>query len=133
MNTHRTPVPTRRVTLATLATTAAALLLVGATTMAAAPAYAVEATVDLGDASSFAVLANSTVTNTGQSVISGDVGVSPGTAVTGFPTGNIINGTLHIAGGVAGNAQSALTTAYNDAAGRAGANVTGQDLGTLGS
>ncbi|HEY0935843.1 MAG TPA: ice-binding family protein, partial [Trebonia sp.] len=72
----------------------------------------------LGTAASFAVLAGSTVTNTGLSVISGNLGVSPGTAVTGFPPGLVLNGTVHKADGVAGGAQSDLTTAYNDAAGR---------------
>jgi Ice-binding-like len=88
-------------------------------------------TVSLGTTGSFAVLGGSTVTNTGPSVINGDLGVSPGTAVTGFPPG-IVNGTIHAADAVALQAQSDLTTAYNDAAGRACNTVlTGQDLGGL--
>jgi type VI secretion system secreted protein VgrG len=78
----------------------------------------------------FAVLGASTVTNTGPTVITGDLGVSPGTAVTGFPPG-IVHGTYLSAGAVAAQAQ--LTTAYNDAAAAAAtSNLTGQDLGTLG-
>ena len=86
--------------------------------IASQPAVAATAPVGLGTAGSFAVLAGTTVTNTGPSVISGDLGVSPGTAVTGFPPGIVTNGTIHRADGVAEGAQSDLTTAYNDAAGR---------------
>ena len=86
--------------------------------IASQPAAAATAPVGLGTAGSFAVLAGTTVTNTGPSTISGDLGVSPGTAVTGFPPGTVSNGTIHSADGVAAGAQSDLTTAYNDAAGR---------------
>ncbi len=86
--------------------------------IASQPALAETAPVGLGTAGSFAVLAGTTVTNTGPSTISGDLGVSPGTAVTGFPPGIVSNGTIHSADGVAAGAQSDLTTAYNDAAGR---------------
>src|SRR3984957_15581974 len=85
---------------------------------ASQPALAETAPVGLGTAGSFAVLAGTTVTNTGPSTISGDLGVSPGTAVTGFPPGTVSNGTIHSADGVAAGAQSDLTTGYNDAAGR---------------
>jgi Ice-binding-like/PEP-CTERM motif len=89
--------------------------------------------VSLGTAGTFGVLAGSTVTNTGSSVINGNVGVSPGSAVTGFPPG-IVNapGTIHKGDAVAQMAQSALTKAYNVAAGltRTGT-LTGQDLGGL--
>jgi ice-binding like protein len=81
-------------------------------------ASAATAPVGLGTASSYAVLAGSTVTNTGPSVISGNIGVSPGTAVTGFPPGTVNSGTIHAADAAAAGAQADLTTAYNDAAGR---------------
>ena len=80
---------------------------------------AAEAPVGLGTAGSFAVLAGSTVTNTGPTVISGELGVSPGTAVVGFPPGIVNNGTIHAGDAVAAQAQLDLTTAYDDAAGRA--------------
>jgi hypothetical protein len=83
----------------------------------ALPAVAAVAPVGLGTAGSFAVLAGSTVTNTGVSHINGDLGVSPGAAVTGFPPGIVTDGTVSMAAGAAG-AQADLTTAYNDAAGR---------------
>ena len=86
--------------------------------IASQPALAETAPVGLGTAGSFAVLAGTTVTNTGPSTISGNLGVSPGTAVTGFPPGIVSHGTIHSADGVADGAQSDLTTGYNDAAGR---------------
>ena len=79
----------------------------------------------------FAVLGGSTVTNTGPTIVTGDLGVSPGTAVTGFPPGSVI-GTIHSADAVALQAQSDITTAYNDLAGQACNTVlTGQDLGGM--
>ncbi len=74
------------------------------------------APVALGSATTFAVLASSTVTNTGATTVNGDLGVSPGTGLTGSPT---VNGTTHLGDSVAAQAQLNLTTAYNDAAGRA--------------
>ena len=97
-----------------------------------APAGAVLLPVNLGTASTFAVLAGSTVTNTGSTAIDGDVGVSPGGAMTGFPPGIVSGGTMHSADAAAALAQSDLTIAYNDAAGRpATHDLTGQDLGGL--
>jgi len=85
--------------------------------------------IGLGTATSFAVLGASTVTNTGPSVINGDLGVSPQSSVTGFPPG-IVNGTMHVADGVAASAQADLTTAYNNAAGQAcNKDLTGKNLG----
>jgi LPXTG-motif cell wall-anchored protein len=76
------------------------------------------APVGLGTATSFAVLGGTTVTNTGPSVISGNLGVSPGSAVVGFPPGIVNDGVISAANAVAAQAQADLTTAYNDAAGR---------------
>jgi hypothetical protein len=73
--------------------------------------------VALRSAEGFVVLAGSTVSSTGESALTGDVGVSPGTAVTGFPPGTM-TGTLHASNSVAEAAMADLTTAYNDAAGR---------------
>ena len=95
-----------------------------------------QANVPLGTAGNFAVLASSTVTNTGSTVIAGDVGVSPGSAITGFPPGVVTPpATIHAADATAAAAQSALTLAYMNAASQASTqNLTGQDLGgkTLG-
>jgi hypothetical protein len=73
--------------------------------------------VALGSAASFGVIGGTTVTSAGVSTVNGDLGVSPGTAVTGFPPG-VLNGTLHPGDAVATQAHADLATAYADAAGR---------------
>lgn len=83
------------------------------------------ATVALAGASNLAVLAGSGVTSTGATTITGDLGLSPGSSVGGFPPG-ILNGTLHINNAIANQAKLDLTAAYNDAAGR-----TSTDIVTL--
>ncbi len=86
----------------------------------------------LGTAQHFAVLAGSAVTNTGPTVITGNLGVWPGTAITGFPPGLVTGGTIHAADATAMQAQSDVTTAYNTLASMAiTADMTGQDLGGL--
>ena len=109
----------------------AAVLAVGfaSSTIGSTSAGAAQPTVGLGTATSFAVLAGQTVTNTGPTVISGDLGVSPGTAVTGFPPGTVSNGTIHGADAAALQAQADLTNAYNDAAGRTPVTTVTADLG----
>src|SRR5688500_13231227 len=72
----------------------------------------------LGNAASFTVLGSSTVTNTGPTIVTGNVGVSPGTAVTGFPPGIVVGGAIHSADTFALNAQTDATTAYNNLAGQ---------------
>jgi hypothetical protein len=106
---------------------ALSMLAVGQTARAAGPAP-----VGLGSAEPFAVLAGTpAITNTGPTTITGDLGISPADAVTGFPPG-IVNGTIHAADAEALQAQSALTVAYNDAAGRTPATtVAGGTLGGL--
>ncbi|MGC9945550.1 MAG: ice-binding family protein [Bryobacteraceae bacterium] len=80
----------------------------------------------------FAVLGASTVTNTGPTQITGNLGVGPGTAVVGFPPGIMETGTIHVADAMSMEAQAELTTAYNAAAGMpCNSNLTGQDLGGL--
>jgi hypothetical protein len=96
--------------------------------LATQPAAAIGTAVPLGTAASYSVLGGQTVTNTGPSVLNGDVGVSPGTAITGFPPG-VALGATHPADAHALQAQSDLTIAYNNAAGQApDASIAG-DLG----
>ena len=91
-------------------------------------ALSAQAPVGMGTAGDFAVLAGSAVTNTGPSVISGSLGLSPGSAVSGFPPGIVIAGTTEVADGVALQAKNDLVTAYNDAAGRSSTATISGDL-----
>jgi LPXTG-motif cell wall-anchored protein len=85
--------------------------------------------IGLGTAGSYSVLGGATVTNTGATVLGQDLGVSPGTAITGFPPG-IVLGATHATDAAAAQAQLDLTTAYNDAASRAtSASVSGDLVG----
>ena len=77
----------------------------------------------LGAARGFAILAGSTVTNTGATAVTGDVGVSPGKSLTGFPPGKL-TGASHAGDHEAALAMASLTRAYNDAAGRTRAPVS---------
>ncbi len=92
-------------------------------------ADAAEAPVGLGAAASFAVLGASTVTNTGPSVLTGDLGLTPGSSITGFPPGVVVGGSTHIADAQANQAQAAAATAYDDAASRASTATVTADLG----
>ena len=89
-------------------------------------------TVPLGTAESFAILAGSTITNTGQTVVTGDIGLHPGTAVTGFgPGADAVtqNGSLHVADGVALQAKNDLDIAYTNAAGQTPVTQVPTELG----
>jgi Ice-binding-like len=98
------------------------------------PSQVLAQNISLGSAANFAVLGGSTVTNTGTAtVVNGDLGVWPGTSITGFPPG-IVNGTIHQTDAVAQQAQTDLTAAYIAAAGRpCGTTLTGSDLGSVGT
>jgi Ice-binding-like len=85
---------------------------------------------NLGTAGSFAVLAGSTVTNTGTTNVTGDLGVWPGADITGLPGG--VNGAVHNSDTVASDAQADLTAAYVSAAGAPCSNdFSGINLGGL--
>lgn len=84
-----------------------------------------QSSIAMAGASNLCVLAGSSISNTGATNITGDMGLSPGTSVGGFPPG-ILVGTLHINDAIANQAKLDLTAAYNDAAGR-----TATDIVTL--
>jgi hypothetical protein len=97
--------------------------------LGSSPAFA---QISLGTAQNFGVLGGSTVTNTGATTVNGNVGVSPGSAVTGFPPGIVSGGSIHSNDAVAQQAQNDLTTAYNNIASTpCTVDLTGQDLGGL--
>ncbi len=99
---------------------------------AAVPIAAEAAAVNLATAQPFVVLSGAGVTNTGPSVLNGDLGVSPGTALSGFSAPATVNGATHANDEVASQAQADLTTAYNVAAGQPippGNELTGTNLG----
>jgi len=85
----------------------------------------VQSTISLSGSSTIAILAGSAISSTGATVITGNLGLSPGSSVGGFPPG-ILNGTKHINDPIANQAKLDLTAAYNDAAGR-----TSTDIVTL--
>jgi hypothetical protein len=117
--------PRRPLALATALVIVAAYLVVGAGRADAGP-------VGLGTATSFGVLAGSAVTNTSTvldpTVVNGDLGVSPDTSITGFPSG-IVNGVQHSADAEALQAQTDLVLAYDDAAGRTPVTSVATELG----
>ena len=89
-------------------------------------ASAAEPTVNLGTSAGFAVLAGTTITNTGPTTITGDVGLHPGSAFV--DTGVTLIGARHISDAVAQQAKIDLVTAYNDAAGRPVSSAVPVDL-----
>lgn len=105
----------------------ATLFVVGGTASAA-----IVPTVPLATSANYAVLGASTVTNTGPSVLNGSLGLWPGTSIIGFPPGLVVPpGTTDTTNGAALQAQSDLTAAYVNAAGRPIDATTTADLGNL--
>jgi len=108
--------PTARTTAVVGLTAALALALSGAGTTTA---HAAEPVVGLGTATAYSTIAYNTVTNTGPSTLSGFLGVSPGSAVEGFPPGLLADPDgIHAADAEAGIARIDASHAYTDAAGR---------------
>jgi len=99
-------------------------------TVAVGASASSSSTPPLGTAKSFSVLAGSAVTNTGPTALASELGVSPGTAISGFPPG-IAHGATHSADAAASGAQNDLTIAYEDAA-AAKTTTTVPDVGNIG-
>jgi hypothetical protein len=120
LNPVRSPSSRRRVSVITL-------VVISVVLMTAVMSFAATA-VGLGTADGYAVLAGSTITNTGPTTITGDVGLHPGSSVTGF--GSVtLNGTLHVADAAAEQAKVDLVTAYDTAVGSGPATRVATELG----
>src|SRR5690606_33406387 len=78
---------------------------------------AAEAPIKMGTTANFAILSGETITNTGSTIITGDIGLDPGTAFTGEAQVTL-TGAKHLKDEVALTAKNDLITAYDDAAGR---------------
>lgn len=91
-----------------------------------------EAPIALGAASDYAILAFNTVTNISNpgTIVTGNLGISPGAALIGFPPGQVI-GMIHAGDSAAATAKASLLAAYNDAVSRLGAAVLPADLSGL--
>jgi hypothetical protein len=130
-NLMMTPVAASRrrgATVVAFATTTAAVLLM----FGSAANAAITSTVPLGTSAQYAVLGASTVTNTGNSVLNGSLGLSPGTSVTGFPPGHVVPpGTINKTNAAAAGARADLTAAYINAAGRPLDATTAANLANL--
>ena len=126
----RTPPPTvgRPSAVSLRHLTVIALTVLLALHLGSASSFAQQAPVGLGTADSFAVLAGSTITNTGSTTITGDVGLHPGTAVTGFESVTL-EGELHVDDAVAEQAKVDLVTAYDVAAGSLPVTTVATELG----
>jgi autotransporter-associated beta strand protein len=91
-------------------------------------------TILLGQAANFTILGGSTVTSTGATIVTGNLGLSPGSSVTGFPPGSVTAGSIHINDALATQAHADAAAAFTQLAGESSTtNLSGQDLGTLGS
>lgn len=127
MTTHPSTSRAAGAALLAVAMGAATLLM-----LANAVSAAIVPSVTMGTAANYAVLGASTVTNTGGSTLDGSLGLWPGDSITGFPPGRVLPpGTTDTTNAAAQQAQSDLTVAYTNAAGRPVDATTTADLANL--
>jgi hypothetical protein len=89
---------------------------------------AAQSAVNIGDTKNYAILAGSTITNTGSTVVYGDIGLFPGTSFTGSAD-VVLDGEIHLTDTEASLAKDALVNAYNDVAGRTPVTIIATELG----
>lgn len=77
--------------------------------LASGPAVA---QISLGSAQSFSIFGFSTITNTGLTVVNGNMGLAPGTSITGFPPGTVVNGGIQINNAAALQAKTDIDAAF---------------------
>jgi type VI secretion system secreted protein VgrG len=128
MRTHPSSAPSNNTRRS--AATCAAVLIVFA--LLATSWSAAASVISLGAAENVAVLGSSTVTNTGPTIVTGNVALSPGVSVTGFGPGTIVGGSIHIGDALATQAHADAATAYGQLVGQTPTtDLSGQNLGTL--
>ncbi|WP_182905468.1 DUF4082 domain-containing protein [Microbispora sp. H13382] len=110
-----------------LAAAVVAVLAAGA--LVAAPGQAVaDPSLSLGRAATYGVLASVSVTNTDSTQVTGDLGVSPGTSVSGFPPGTV-SGSVHAGDSAAANAMADAVVARDQITGMSSTATIGPNLG----
>jgi Ice-binding-like len=113
------------------AATRAATLTILALLAVSQPAAAAEV-IPLGEAAQVAILGGSTVTNAGPTMVVGNLALSPGVSVTGFPPGTISGGSIHINDALATQAHADAFTAYTQVAGETlTTDLSGMNLGGM--
>jgi hypothetical protein len=89
---------------------------------------AAQSAIKIGNTKNFAILAGSTITNTGSTVVYGDIGLFPGTSITGLAD-IVLDGEVYLTDTDASLAKDALVEAYNDVAGRTPVTIIATELG----
>src|ERR1700719_1755386 len=112
--------------------TPCAFVLIVSGLLAGSGPAAAQTNISLGAAENVAVLGGSTVTNAGPTTVIGNLALSPGVSVTGFPPGTIVGGSIHINDALATQAHADASIAYGQLVGETlTTNLSGQNLGGM--